>query len=222
MTDIGLNTAYDNKDVITQIWRLKKGKQDKLTAGEGITIEDGVISATGGGGGTEDYNDLTNKPKVNSVTLSGNKTLSQLGIQPAGSYATTEQLGDVEEDLEEQIALKQNELTAGAGIAITDDVISCTVPGFSVQVVQVLPASGVTGTIYLVPVIAPGTQNIYNEFIWVNSQWEQIGTTQIDLSQYKVWSETKDYIDDEIDAVDLVLASKQDISGMPHIKWEEI
>lgn len=34
----------------------------------------------GGGGGTTNYEDLTNKPKVNGVTLSGNKTSADLGI----------------------------------------------------------------------------------------------------------------------------------------------
>ena len=33
-----------------------------------------------GGGGTSNYNDLTNKPSINGVTLSGNKTTSALGI----------------------------------------------------------------------------------------------------------------------------------------------
>ena len=36
--------------------------------------------ATGSGGGTTDYNDLSNKPQINSVTLSGNKTTSDLNI----------------------------------------------------------------------------------------------------------------------------------------------
>jgi hypothetical protein len=34
----------------------------------------------GGGGGTTDYNDLSNKPQINGISLSGNKTTSQLGI----------------------------------------------------------------------------------------------------------------------------------------------
>lgn len=34
----------------------------------------------GGEGGTTNYNDLSNKPKINGTTLSGNKTLAQLGI----------------------------------------------------------------------------------------------------------------------------------------------
>lgn len=36
--------------------------------------------AIGSGGGTSDYNDLSNKPQINSVTLSGNKTTSDLNI----------------------------------------------------------------------------------------------------------------------------------------------
>lgn len=35
---------------------------------------------SGGGGGTTDYTELENKPQINSVTLSGNKTTSDLGI----------------------------------------------------------------------------------------------------------------------------------------------
>lgn len=35
----------------------------------------------GGGGGTSDYSQLTNKPSINGVTLSGDKSTSDLGIQ---------------------------------------------------------------------------------------------------------------------------------------------
>ena len=42
-----------------------------------------------GGGGTSNYNDLINKPSINSVTLQGNKTASQLGfadVATSGNY----------------------------------------------------------------------------------------------------------------------------------------
>jgi len=40
-----------------------------------------------GGGGTGDYTDLTNKPSINGVTLEGNKTSAQLGLQDTLSTA---------------------------------------------------------------------------------------------------------------------------------------
>jgi hypothetical protein len=45
---------------------------------ENIAVEYG--KSTGGGGGSSDYADLTNKPKINNVTLSGNKTGADLGL----------------------------------------------------------------------------------------------------------------------------------------------
>ena len=46
------------------------------------------ICGGGGGGGTSNYNDLTNKPSINSITLSGNKTSSDLGLQDKMQYST--------------------------------------------------------------------------------------------------------------------------------------
>lgn len=46
------------------------------------------IARTGGGtGGTADYEYLDNQPRINGVTLIGNKTANQLKLQPAGEYA---------------------------------------------------------------------------------------------------------------------------------------
>lgn len=42
------------------------------------------MTLTGGGGGTSDYPDLTNKPQINGVTLVGNKTSSDLLISING------------------------------------------------------------------------------------------------------------------------------------------
>lgn len=38
--------------------------------------------------GTSDYDKLENKPRINDVELSGNKTLAELKIQPAGDYVS--------------------------------------------------------------------------------------------------------------------------------------
>ena len=40
-----------------------------------------LVEGSGGGGGTSDYTQLTNKPSINGTILIGNKTLSDLGIE---------------------------------------------------------------------------------------------------------------------------------------------
>lgn len=37
------------------------------------------LSSSSGGSGTDNYNALSNKPKINGITLQGNKTLSDIG-----------------------------------------------------------------------------------------------------------------------------------------------
>lgn len=49
-------------------------------------IVDNMIGSGGGGeGGTTNYNALTNKPSINGVQLSGNKTSKELGIDASGA-----------------------------------------------------------------------------------------------------------------------------------------
>lgn len=50
---------------------------------EPIEIEVEDVIQTGGGGGTTNYNMLTHKPSINGVTLSGDKSLDDLGISGA-------------------------------------------------------------------------------------------------------------------------------------------
>ena len=49
----------------------------------------GIFKASGSG--TSDYSDLTNKPQIAGVTLSGNKSLSNLGIEPEAFVVTVTQ-----------------------------------------------------------------------------------------------------------------------------------
>ena len=56
--------------------------------------------------------------------------------------------------------------------------------GFDVQVVQELPATGEAHTLYFVPSADPKTQNIYDEYLYANNAWEQVGSTAVDMSDY--------------------------------------
>ena len=60
---------------------------------------------------------------------------------------------------------------------------------FSIQIVQSLPASGIGGTFYFVSNSGSG-DNIYDEYLYVNNEWEKIGTNGIDLTGYVPTSRT--------------------------------
>lgn len=54
----------------------------KFKFGDGATAwVDLAYASSEGGGGVSDYNELTNKPKINNVELSGNNTSTDLGLQ---------------------------------------------------------------------------------------------------------------------------------------------
>jgi hypothetical protein len=59
-----------------------------------------AIAGSGGGGGTSNYNDLSNRPKVNGVTLTGNKTSSELGLEAKAEEVTISTAGAVTQALD--------------------------------------------------------------------------------------------------------------------------
>lgn len=59
---------------------------------DGMNIIKIVGVSLGGGGGTSDYPQLTNKPQINSVTLVGNKTSSDLGVVDVSDNLTQAQI----------------------------------------------------------------------------------------------------------------------------------
>lgn len=87
------------------------GDQHKALIIEGLTGSSG-----GGGGGTTDYTDLNHKPQINGVTLTGNKSTSDIGIvEPwVGTVA--------------EYAQQSADIPAGTPIIITDDTDIDNVP----------------------------------------------------------------------------------------------
>ena len=78
-TGVSADTSYHSYQE-----QLVSGTNIKTINGESI-LGEGNLEISGSGG-TTDNTQLTNKPQINSVELSGNKSLSDLGIQPAGNY----------------------------------------------------------------------------------------------------------------------------------------
>lgn len=102
--------SYDNFLYFYQKLKLKfqaittqlNNKVDKVE-GKGLSTNDLTdelktkILNAGDSSFTGDYDDLTDKPSINNVTLSGNKTLAELGVQPSGQYLTATDIANMVE-----------------------------------------------------------------------------------------------------------------------------
>ena len=92
------------------------------------------------------------------------------------------------------------------------------------QVVNALPTENIsTSTIYLVPSTTPGEENIYDEYIYVNGNWEHIGSTSVDLSDYvtktyfnqNVGDATKNYVATQVAKVHNLYIKMYESSSVP-------
>mgnify|MGYP006956031235 CR=1 FL=1 len=71
------------------------------------------------------------------------------------------------------------------------------ITSFEFSIVTVLPSEGVKGTIYLMENTGNQTsdENVYDEYIWVGSKYEKIGTTDINFNKYITGDQiTADYL----------------------------
>ena len=157
-----------HSEIPTQLSQLNSDTTHRVVTDTQITEWNNKSSFSG------NYNDLTNKPQINSVTLSGNKSLNDLGIQPAGNYIT-KAVNDLENYYKKTETFTKEEV---------NDLISA-ISTLDLQVVQTLPTQDIsTTTIYLVPKTTAETNDVYDEYIYVSNNWEHIGSTEADLTNY--------------------------------------
>lgn len=134
---------------------------------------------------TGSYNDLTNKPNLfdgnyNSLTnkptlfsgdyndLENKPTIPQPYTLPVASLT---QLGGIKVD--------------GNTITINSNGVISASSSLNIDVVETLPTTDIsTSTIYLVRRIKEEENNIYDEYIYIDDNWELIGSTDVDLSNY--------------------------------------
>lgn len=97
------------------------------------------------------------------------------------------------------------------------------------QVVNVLPTENIsTSTIYLVPSQNPTSENVYDEYIYVNGNWEHIGSTTIDLSDYvtktyfnqNVGDATKNYVATQVAKVHNLYIKMYESGSVPVVGQE--
>lgn len=76
------------------------------------------------------------------------------------------------------------------------------ITSMNVLVVTALPTSSISDTtIYLVPKSKTETNNVYDEYLYVNNKWEKIGDTSIDLTNYALKSEIPTVTNDLTDTL---------------------
>ena len=205
-----LDRKSDKSDTYTKVDvnSLLDGKQDVLIAGDNIFIDESntiyalVPSIVGlatkqelqqGLNTKQDKGDYATNSRVNEVEglipdISNLATKEELqdGLdtkQPTGDYA-----------LKSEIPTKVSSFTNDANYQTYTDVASmiASIPQFSISIVDSLPSSGQKMVLYLVPKTSASGDDIYDEYIWIESTsaFELVGSTTVDLGDYYTKTET--------------------------------
>ena len=173
--DTALSATSENGVQNKVITAALGGKQNVLAAGTGISI-DNTDPANPTISANVDYTNLVNKPtKLSDFTNDEdfvNNTVNNL----TNYYLKTQTYTQTE------VNGLISQLTA-----------------LSVDIVEELPATDIsTTTIYLINV--SGTNN-YNQWMYINNAWANIGSTSVDLSNYYTKAQTDTLFDSKVDKV---------------------
>ena len=126
------------------------------------------------------YNDLTDKPTIPTVTNDLTDTLKQ-HYDAAYTHSQSAHL-----TASATISSTSTNATAAGSKAVYDFVTAAiaNLTGFHAEIVSTLPSTGKANTMYLVKKTASVNGNIYDEYLYINNAFELIGTTAVDLSEY--------------------------------------
>ena len=173
--DTALSATSENGVQNKVITAALNGKQNTLTAGTAITIDNTdpaapVISAN------NDYTNLVNKPTALSAFTNDQGFITNTVNNLTNYYLKT----------------------ATYSAAEIDTLIS-NLHSLTVEIVETLPESDIsTHTIYLVNIT--GTNN-YNQWMYINNAWSNIGSTSVDLTNYYTKTQTGTLLDGKVDKV---------------------
>ena len=189
--------AFESANQIKMVFQGLNTKDDVVSKYEIIINLDGTIiegnsnvKVTITSLENKSYNDLTNKPSINNVELSGNKTLENLGIQPAGEYLVSA-----------DIANKADKATTLAGYGIEDAYTKSEVDS---KLSTVYKYKGSVATYEELPSANNEVGDVYNvetdgmNYAWDGTTWDKLGVT-VDLSNYYTKSEVNTELDKKLD-----------------------
>ena len=102
-----------------------------------------------------------------------------------------------------------------------DNLIS-TIPKFKIEVVQSLPTTDISNsTIYLLK-SSTTSGNLYTEYIYINSNWEELGTQEVNLSGYATTTWTTNQINNaKQELTDIIDSNNSDLTDIINGKADE-
>lgn len=160
-------------------------------------VESGYFDGKNGRNGTDGINGV-------SATINGVNTLNMVAgenvdIQQEGETLTINAVDTIYDDTEITKELGNLEdKKADKNNTYTKDEIDSKVAALKtleLRKVESLPEAGENQVLYLVPKVQK-EKDIYDEYIYVDNNWEHIGTTEIDLSDYATKEELPKKISD--------------------------
>ena len=176
------------------------------------------------------YNDLTNKPKINNVTLQGNKTASELGLATPSDITVTsvnEQTGDV--------VLSGSDIDYSVGMSVNAkiDDLESQIQGSGVQSVN-----GMTGNVTLtsndinystgvtiknkIDSVEGEIPSIYVSSVNGNSGAVTLTGSDIDYSEGVSLNDKIDAVEGEIPVVDYPVTSVNSKTGAVSITAQDV
>jgi microcystin-dependent protein len=167
----------------------------------------------GGTGGTTNYPDLRNKPKINSIELVGDKTSTELGfslVSTTGDYNDLSnlpikltKLSELQNDMGFITNTVDNLINYYKKTEVytkveTNDLIN-GISTLRVMIVDSLPTTNIsTNVIYLIKV---NDTSVYEQWMYIGGAWANLGSTEIDLNNYYTKTQTNNLLAGKVDKV---------------------
>lgn len=100
---------------------------------------------------------------------------------------------------------------------VDDSIVSAIgdIVSFGVELVDELPTENIsTSTVYMVPSTKTEEQNIKDEYLYTGTEWELIGTTKVDLSNYYNKQEVDEMMDNVMTKI--TVATDEEVYNLLH------
>ena len=194
---------YDDTEIKRDIQSLEDTKVDR-EVNKGLSTNDYTNEEKTKLASLENYDDT--EVKANIISLQANK--ANRSEIPDVSNFITNTVDDLVNYYKKSETYTQSEVNA----------LISAITTIRIEAVDELPVTGQSNIIYLVPSTDPQTQNIKDEYIWVNNAWEKIGSTEIDLSNYVTTTQLNTALADYTTTANLttLLAGKQNTIDSTH------